>query len=63
VGLRRNDISFDHLRHTFSAGFTVHAGGLPVLELLFAWGGNEGHHTIADISPTLLGGSSRPSLF
>jgi hypothetical protein len=63
VGLRRNDIDFDHLRHTFSAGFTVHAGGLPVIDLLFAWGGHEGTHTTANVSPTLLGGSARPSLF
>jgi len=63
IGLRRDDIAFDHLRHTFSAGFTVHAGGLPVVYFLFAWGGHEGNHTIANLSPTLLGGSSRPSLF
>jgi hypothetical protein len=63
VGLRRDDIDFDHLRHTFEAGLTVHAGGLPVVYLLFAWGGHEGTHTIANISPTLLGGSARPSLF
>jgi hypothetical protein len=63
IGLRRDDVSLDHLRHSFSAGLTVHAGGLPVVYLLFAWGGNEGTHTTATISPFLLGGSSRPSLF
>jgi hypothetical protein len=63
IGLNRNDISFDHLQHTFTAGLTLHAGGLPVVYLLFAWGGNEGHHTTAAISNVLLGGSSRPSLF
>jgi hypothetical protein len=63
VGLRRNDIDFNHLRHTFSAGLTVHAGGLPVVYLVFAWGGHEGTHTIANISNSLLGGSGRPSLF
>lgn len=63
VGMNRDDISFDHLRHTFTAGLTVHAGGLPVLSLLFSWGGNEGHHTTASISNTLLGASARPSLF
>lgn len=63
VGLRRDDIAFDHLRHTFSAGLSVHAGGLPVVYLLFGWGGHEGTHTTADLSPTLLGGSARPSLF
>ena len=63
IALRRDDISLDHLRHSFSVGLTVRAGGLPVFYLLFAWGGNEGHHTTATISPTLLGGSARPSLF
>jgi hypothetical protein len=63
IGLRRDDVSPAHLRHTFSAGLTVHAGGLPVVYLLFAWGGQEGNHTTATISPTLLGSSARPSLF
>jgi hypothetical protein len=63
IAMRRDDISFDHLNHSFSAGLTVRAGGLPVFYLLFAWGGPEGHHTIANLSSTLLGGSSRPSLF
>ncbi len=61
--LRRDDISIDHLRHSFNAGVTVRAGGLPVFYLLFAWGGDEGTHTTATISPTLMGGSARPSLF
>jgi hypothetical protein len=63
VGLRRDDIDFSHLRHSYIGGFTVHAGGLPVVYLLFAWGGDEGHHTIANISNSLLGPASRPSLF
>ena len=49
-------MSLDHLRHTFSVGVTLRAGGLPLVELLFAWGGPEGHHTTATVSPTLLGG-------
>ena len=63
IGLRRDDVSFDHLRHSFSAGVTIHAGGLPVIDLRYSWGGNEGSHTAATISPALLGGSGRPSLF
>ncbi len=63
VGLQRDDISFNHFRHSYSAGFTVHAGGLPVLYLLFAWGGNEGHHTIVNLNTALLGPGNRPSLF
>lgn len=63
IALRRNDIGIDHFRHTFSAGLTVHAGGLPVISFVYAWGGAEGRHPIASVSPTLLGGSSRPSLF
>ncbi|HEY4358655.1 MAG TPA: hypothetical protein VGN16_23110 [Acidobacteriaceae bacterium] len=63
IATRRDDVNFDHLRHTFGAGLTIHAGGLPVISLVFAWGGHEGTHTTANVSPTLLGGSSRPSLF
>ncbi len=63
VGMARSDIGFSHLRHTFAAGLTLRAGGLPLVSLLFAWGGNEGHHTTASVSSTLMGGSSRPSLY
>jgi len=63
IALTRDDVSLDHLRHSFGVGLTVRAGGLPVFYLVFAWGGNEGTHTTATISPTLLGGSARPSLF
>ena len=63
VALNRGDIAFDHLAHSFSAGLTVRAGGLPALSLSFAWAGPEGVHTIANINNSLLGGSARPSLF
>jgi hypothetical protein len=63
VGLRRDDIAFSHLHHTYSAGLSIHAGGLPVVYLLYAWGGNEGHHFIGNISSNLLGVSNRPSMF
>jgi hypothetical protein len=61
--LTRSDIDFSNLRTSYAVGLTVHAGGLPVVYLLFAWGGNEGTHTTFSISNTLLGGSARPSLF
>jgi len=61
--LARSEIDFTNLRTSYSAGLTVHAGALPVVYLLFAWGGNEGTHTIFSISNTLLGASPRPSLF
>ena len=63
IALRRDDLSLDHLRHTYSAGLTVRAGGLPLISLIFAWGGSEGHHTTVNVSPMLLGGGGRPSLF
>jgi hypothetical protein len=63
VSLSRGDISFDHLAHSFSAGLTLRAGGLPALSLAFAWGGPEGPHTIANVNASLLGGSARPSLY
>jgi hypothetical protein len=63
VAETRGDLGFDHLRHSYGAGLTIRAGGLPQVLLLFAWGGHEGTHTIAYISPFLLGGGSRPSLY
>jgi hypothetical protein len=63
VAHSRGDIAFDHLAHSFSAGVTLRAGGLPVLSLAFAWGGEDTSHTIATVNTSLLGGSARPSLF
>lgn len=62
VALTPGALGFNHLAHSYAVGLTVHAGGLPVVDLLFAWGGNEGTHTIANVSPALLGGTARPSL-
>jgi hypothetical protein len=63
VGLRRSEMDFSNLRHSYSAGLTLHAGGLPVVYVLFAWGGAEGHHTTFNLANGLLGDASRPSLF
>lgn len=63
VALTPGDLGFTHLAHSYSAGLTLHAGGLPVLQFLFSWGGHEGTHTIASIGDTLLGGTSRPSAY
>jgi hypothetical protein len=48
--------------HSFAAGLTLRAGGFPVLSVMFAWGGNEGTHTISQVSNTLLGAGARPPL-
>ncbi len=63
VALTNSSLNFAHLAHSFSVGLTLRAGGLPFVYLLFAWGGHEGTHTIAEMDPSLLGGSARPSLF
>jgi hypothetical protein len=63
AALTRDDIGFDHLRHSFATGFTLRGGGLPAIFVMFAWGGREGHHTIFNMNNSLLGGSSRPSLY
>jgi hypothetical protein len=63
VGLRRDDINFSDLRRSYTVGLTVHAGGLPVVYLLYSWGGGEGQHTTFTVSDVLLGASARPSLF
>jgi len=63
VALQRSDLDFTHLRHTYSVGLTLRAGGFPMVWLLFAWGGHEGTHTTAAINTSLLGASARPSLY
>lgn len=63
AALTRGDIDFTHLRHSFSTGLTLRAGGFPLVYLMFAWGGREGNHFIANVNTSLLGGSARPSLF
>ena len=49
--------------HSLSAGFTLRAGGFPQVFLLFSWGGKQGTHPIASVNNSLLGGSTRPSLY
>ena len=62
VALTRGDIGFSHLRHSYAAGLTLRAGGFPMVQLMFAWGGPEGHHNIFGMNNSLLGGSARPLL-
>jgi hypothetical protein len=62
VALTRGDVGFNHLRHSFAAGLTLRAGGFPMVSMMFAWGGPEGHHNIFNMNTSLLGGSARPPL-
>jgi hypothetical protein len=62
VALTWSDVGFDHLRHSYAAGFTLRAGGFPMVSMMFAWGGPEGHHNLFNMNPSLLGGSARPGL-
>ncbi len=62
VALTRGDVGFSHLKHTFAGGLTLRAGGFPMVSLMFAWGGPEGHHNIVNMNTSLLGGSARPWL-
>ena len=62
VALTRGDLGFSHLRHSYAAGLTLRAGGFPMVSLMFAWGGPEGHHNIFNMGSSLLGGSARPRL-
>jgi hypothetical protein len=62
VALTRSDVGFDDLKHSFAAGLTLRAGGFPMVSLMFAWGGSEGHHNLFNMNNSLLGGSARPLL-
>jgi len=55
-------IPLQPLLQSYTVGVTLRAGGFPLVNLSFAWN-RDSHHTIAAISPTLIGGSSRPSIF
>jgi hypothetical protein len=55
-------LSFKGLESSLTVGLTIRAGGFPMVNLSFSWGG-EGNHFIGSMSSTLLGGSTRPSLF
>ncbi|HZU32063.1 MAG TPA: hypothetical protein VFB79_13180 [Candidatus Angelobacter sp.] len=63
VALLRGDLGSNSWRHSYAAGLTLRAGGFPMVYLLFAFGGQEGTHTIANVNTSLLGSSARPSLF
>jgi hypothetical protein len=63
VGLQRGGLGSNPWIHSFATGLTLRAGGFPQVFLLFAWGGKEGTHTIANVNTSLMGGSARPSLF
>ena len=63
VALTRGDVGFSHLRHSFAGGLTLRAGSFPYVNLMFAWGGPEGHHNIFEMDSSLLGASARPSLY
>ena len=62
VALARSDVGFSHLKHSFAAGLTLRAGGFPMVSMMFAWGGPEGHHNIFNMNSSLLGGGARPIL-
>jgi hypothetical protein len=63
LGVKRSDLSSSPWLHTFAAGLTLRAGGFPEICFLFAFGGHEGTHTIANVNTALLGSSARPSLW
>jgi hypothetical protein len=62
VAVARGDLGFSYLKHSFAGGLTLRAGGFPMVSMMFAWGGAEGHHNIFNMNTSLLGGSSRPAL-
>ena len=62
VAVLSSDLGFRHLRHSYAAGLTLRAGGFPMVQMLFAWGGSESHHNIFNMNSSLLGGGARPIL-
>lgn len=63
VAETRGGLGLRHFRQSYGVGVTLRAGDIPQFTFMFAWGGNEGNHTIAVLNPNVYGGMSRPSLF
>lgn len=62
VAQHGGDLGFSGLSTSATVGLTLRAGGFPMLHLSFSWGA-EGHHISGAMNSSLLGGSSRPSLY
>lgn len=62
VAERFHEFRFNDVAHSATVGLTLRAGGFPMVNLAFAFGG-ETHRVIATMDASLLGGSRRPSLF
>ena len=45
----RGDFDLSHMRHSFGTGFTIRAGDIPYVTVMYAWAGGEGHHTFGDL--------------
>jgi hypothetical protein len=63
VALQTESLGFSDLRQSYTVGLTVRAGGFPAVVVSYSAGGGEGHHVAFTINTSLLGGSSRPSLY
>jgi len=63
LALNTSDLGSNHWKHSYATGITLRAGGFPYVSLLFAFGGKEGTHTLANVNASLAGTAGRPSLF
>lgn len=61
VAIARGDLDLSHLRHSYGAGFTIRALDFPYLIFMYAWGGAEGHHTIADLNLSAIAAGGGPA--
>ena len=59
---RRSDLDFNDLLSSYSVGLSIRAGGAPMITASYGWN-SSGHRVIVNMDASLLGGSSRPSLY
>jgi hypothetical protein len=62
VAARAGALSARDVSSSTTIGLTLRAGGFPMVNLSFSWGGGS-HHVIGAMDASLLGGSSRPRLY
>ena len=55
AALRRDDLSINHMRHSFSAGVSILVGNAYAVSLFYSWAGPEGSQFQKLVNPQLLG--------
>ena len=54
VALTRGAVNFSNLDYSYAAGITIRAGGMPLVDSLFAWGSGSTQHNIVSVDTSFV---------